>query len=124
MTIQARALEPRDVHLQIRRFKRWFGLTLAIIASIWLISLMLSPWYRLGINGNLAQRRLEYVGAAGRQTLEAYEVRWAHQDHPLDRVGNRQQLGVGSSRNGSRILVSSMWDDDRLGRYFLLHRHH
>ncbi len=51
MTTQTLAIESTDPHPKIHRFARWMGLTLGIILSVWLISLMLSPWYRLGING-------------------------------------------------------------------------
>lgn len=51
MTTQVRVLAGKNVPLRIRRFKRWMGLTLGIILSVWLVSLLLSPWYRLGING-------------------------------------------------------------------------
>ncbi len=51
MTIPALAPAPEDVRVQVRRFKRWLGLTLGIIVSVRLIALMLSPGYRLGING-------------------------------------------------------------------------
>lgn len=45
----------------IWRFKRWLGLTLAIILSIWLISLVCSPWIRLGINGTDSLPGLFYL---------------------------------------------------------------
>ncbi len=51
MTTQTLALESPDPPSKILRFARWMGLTLGIIISVWIISLMLSPWYRLGING-------------------------------------------------------------------------
>lgn len=51
MTIHAVALPPIEAQMKIRRFIRRMALTLALIASIGLMSLALSPWYRLGING-------------------------------------------------------------------------
>lgn len=51
MTPQSLSLSPTEVHIKIRRFKRGLGLALGIIVSVWLVSLLLSPWYRLGING-------------------------------------------------------------------------
>lgn len=50
MTTHALTLTPKGSE-PIRRFKRWIGLTVGIILLIWLVSLLLSPWYRLGING-------------------------------------------------------------------------
>lgn len=40
------------VHGQkIRRFKRWLVLAIGVLVMLWLASITLSPWYRLGING-------------------------------------------------------------------------
>ncbi|MBK9132433.1 MAG: signal peptidase I [Gammaproteobacteria bacterium] len=50
-----------ELLVKIRRFKRWLGLTLAIIASIWLISVACSPWIRLGINGTESLPGLFYL---------------------------------------------------------------
>ena len=50
MTAQAWVVAQMD-SVPIRRFKRWIVLAVAIILFVWLVSLLLSPWYRLGING-------------------------------------------------------------------------
>ncbi len=50
-----------ELLVKIRRFKRWLGLTLAIIALIWLISMACSPWIRLGINGTESLPGLFYL---------------------------------------------------------------
>lgn len=50
-----------ELLVKIRRFKRWLGLTLALTASIWLISMACSPWLRLGINGTESLPGLFYL---------------------------------------------------------------
>ncbi|MEX0914724.1 MAG: S26 family signal peptidase [Wenzhouxiangellaceae bacterium] len=50
MTAQALVVAQLN-SVPIRRCRRWMGLTLGIIFSVWLVCLLLSPWYRLGING-------------------------------------------------------------------------
>lgn len=37
--------------LRTRRFRRWMMLAIGALVTVWLVSLALSPWYRLGING-------------------------------------------------------------------------
>lgn len=51
MTAPTMPAAAAELHVKICRFKRWLGITLALIVSIGLISLACSPWIRLGING-------------------------------------------------------------------------
>ncbi|MFA7606526.1 MAG: S26 family signal peptidase [Rhodocyclaceae bacterium] len=51
MTPRTATRQPGDLRVPIRRFLRWLGLPVGIVLSVWLASLILSPWYRLGING-------------------------------------------------------------------------